>query len=172
MDYIHSFTRFSGLKFCLLYQEVWVDGEEWWKRRGGPPARNGADPDGWAGLRVPGQPRSCCSRQMCSPLFGAVARLSRDARSCRQRPRHVGAKPENCTLGDTQRWVPKLRHGGSELWVRVPSGMGEGWPARGSESARLCLVCGQAGRVRVLLNCLGLGQRRASDCFFQYLQML
>lgn len=30
-----------------------MDGEEWWKRRGGPPAWNGADPDGWAGLPGP-----------------------------------------------------------------------------------------------------------------------
>lgn len=30
-----------------------MDGEEWWKRRGGPPAWNGADPDGWAGLLGP-----------------------------------------------------------------------------------------------------------------------
>lgn len=49
---MHSFTRFSGLRF-LYQEEMLVDGEEWWKRRGGPPAWNGADPDGWAGLPGP-----------------------------------------------------------------------------------------------------------------------
>lgn len=112
---MHSFTRFSGLRF-LYQEEMLVDGEEWWKRRGGPPAWNGADPDGWAGLPGPRPAQKLLlPADALAPAWGCGASFpGRPEQQAAAVPRW--SKAEDYALGDTQRWVPKLRHSGSELW--------------------------------------------------------
>lgn len=87
-----------------MEKEGRTTGLEW-----GGPGRVGGAPGSQA------SPEAAAPGRCARPCLG-LWRLFRDARSSRQRPPHVGAKPEDCALGDTQRWVPKLRHSGSKLW--------------------------------------------------------
>lgn len=124
------------------------------------------------GSWVLGKPRGCCSWQMRWPHLGAVARLSLDVGSSRQRPRHAGAEPEGCALGvGAQRWVSKLGCGGSELWELSAFRHREKVTSK-SVSRDLVPEADRVGRVHVPLNFVGLGPGRASGCYIQYLHML